>query len=188
MKSLARSLAILALAALPLSAQAKPAPKPKAAPASSSFAVSSMREGWKEFAMYVEQSAADMPAEKYSFTPVAGARTFAEIIAHVAGSSYMFCAAVLGDKPKDEDALMKTKEKAELITALKESTAYCAKAYAISDAAAHGEVNMFGGKHDKLWALMLNMSHDAEQYGNLLPYLRMNGLTPPSSKPPTPKS
>ena len=54
---------------------------------------------------------------------------------------------------------------------------------AISDAAAHGTITMFGGKHDKLWALMVNMSHDAEQYGNLLPYLRMNGLIPPSSKP-----
>ena len=177
-----RCLIVLSLAAAPLASQAKPAPKPAGTPAS--FAVASMREGWHEFATYVEQSAADMPAEKYSFTPVAGARTFGEIVAHVAGSSFMFCAAVLGDKPRDEDEIMKTKtSKADLMVVLKESTTYCAKAYAISDAAAHGAINMFGGKHDKLWALMLNMSHDAEQYGNLLPYLRMNGLTPPSSKP-----
>lgn len=182
MNSISRSCLLLAALALPLAGQVKPPAKPAGAP--TSFAVASMREGWKEFATYVEQSAADMPAEKYSFTPVAGARTFGEIIAHVAGSSFMFCAAVLGDPPKDEDALMKTKTtKADLTVVLKESTAYCAKAYAISDAAAHGEITMFGGKHDKLWALMLNMSHDAEQYGNLLPYLRMNGLTPPSSKP-----
>ena len=186
MTRLVRFAPLALFAALPLAGQAKPAAKPAAAPAS--FAVASMREGWKEFAAYVEESAADMPAEKYSFTPVKGARTFGEIIAHVAGSSYMFCAAVLGDPPKDEDALMKTKTtKADLTAVLKESTAYCAKAYAISDAAAHGTIEMFGGKHDKLWALMLNMSHDAEQYGNLLPYLRMNGLTPPSSKPPAPK-
>ena len=177
MRSIVRLVPLALFLAAPLAAQAKPA----AAPAS--FAVASMREGWQEFAAYVEQSAADMPAEKYSFTPVAGARTFGEIIAHVAGSSFMFCAAVLGDPAKDEDALMKKTTKADLIAALKESTTYCAKAYAISDAAAHGTINMFGGKHDKLWALMLNMSHDAEQYGNLLPYLRLNGLTPPSSKP-----
>ena len=178
MRVIARAATLALFAAMPLTGQAKPAPKPAA-----SFAVASMREGWKQFAHYVEQSAADMPAEKYSFTPVAGARTFAQIIAHVAGSSYMFCSAVLGDPAKDEDALMKMTGKAELIAALKESTAYCAKAYAISDAAAHGKITMFGGPHDKLWALMVNMSHDAEQYGNLLPYLRMNGLTPPSSKP-----
>ncbi len=183
--TITRSLTILALAATPLAAQTKPIPKPTATPAS--FAVASMRDGWKEFATYVEQSAADMPAEKYSFTPIAGARTFGQIIAHVAGSSNMFCAAVLGDAAHDEDELMKKTDKAELIAALKASTAYCAKAYAISDMAAHGTITMFGGKHDKLWALMINMSHDAEQYGNLLPYLRMNGLTPPSSKP-APKS
>jgi hypothetical protein len=178
-----RSIAMLLFSALPLAAQTKPAAKP-AAPAS--FAVASMREGWKQFASYVEQSAADMPAEKYSFTPVAGARTFGQIIAHVAGSSYMFCAAVLGDSARDEDAIEKTNTtKAQLTAVLKESTTYCAKAYAISDAAAHGTITMFGGKHDKLWALMVNTTHDAEQYGNLLPYLRLNGLTPPSSKPST---
>jgi uncharacterized damage-inducible protein DinB len=143
-----------------------------------------MREGWQEFAKNVEESAADMPADKYSFTPIAGARTFGQIIAHVAGSSYMFCAAVLGEPVKAEDDIEKTKTtKPELVAAMKASTAYCAKAYAISDAAAHGTIEMFGGKHNKLWALMLNLSHDAEQYGNLLPYLRMNGLIPPSSKP-----
>ena len=183
MRTVTQSVALLALAALPLAGQAKPAVK---SPAPTSFAVASMREGWKEFASYVEQSAADMPAEKYSFTPVAGARTFGQIIAHVAGSSYMFCAAVLGDSARDEDAIEKTNTtKAQLTAVLKESTAYCAKAYAISDAAAHATITMFGGKHDKLWALMLNTTHDAEQYGNLLPYLRLNGLTPPSSKPST---
>ena len=185
MSSFVRLAPLAIFAALQLAGQAKPMAKSATAP--SSFAVASMREGWKEFASYVEMSAADMPAEKYSFTPVAGARTFAQIVAHVAGSSNMLCAAVLGDPARDEDDMMKKTSKAELIAALKESTAYCAKAYAISDAAAHGTINMFGGKHDKLWALMLNMSHDAEQYGNLLPYLRMNGLTPPSSKP-APKS
>lgn len=183
MRSLIRSVPLALCIAAPLAGQAKPAAKPKA-PAPASFAVASMREGWQEFATDVEQSAEEMPADKYSFTPVSGARTFGEIIAHVAGSSFMFCAAVLGDPARDEDALMKTKTtKDELIAVLKESTAYCAKAYAISDAAAHGTIEMFGGKHNKLWALMLNTTHDAEQYGNLLPYLRINGLIPPSSKP-----
>jgi DinB superfamily len=176
-----RYLMILSLAAVPLQAQTKPATN--TAPPGS-FAVASMRAGWQEFASYVEQSAADMPADKYGFTPVAGARTFGQIIAHVAGSSYMFCAAVLGDSARDEDNIEKTNTtKAQLTAVLKESTAYCAKAYAIGDAAAHGTITMFGGTHDKLWALMVNTTHDAEQYGNLLPYLRMNGLIPPSSKP-----
>jgi DinB superfamily len=176
-----RYLMILSLAAVPLHAQAKPATN---AATPGSFAVAGMREGWQEFASFVEQSAADMPAEKYGFTPVAGSRTFGQIIAHVAGSSYTLCAAVLGDPARDEDEIEKTNTtKAQLTAVLKESTAYCAKAFAITDEAAHGIITVFGGKHDKLWALMVTTTHDAEQYGNLLPYLRMNGLIPPSSKP-----
>lgn len=185
MTSLTRSLLVLAAAAAPLAGQAKPpaavAAKP---PMAASFAVANLREGWQEFVKDVTESATDMPADKYSFTPVAGARTFGQIIAHVAGSSYMFCGAALGDAPKAEDDIEKTMTtKDDLVAAMKASTAYCAKAYAISDAASRRMIKMFGSTHSKLWALMINLTHDAEQYGNLLPYLRMNGLTPPSSKP-----
>src|ERR1019366_209143 len=147
-------------------------------------AVGNLRDGWQEFAAYVAQSAEDMPAEKYGFKTTPEARTFGQIIGHVAGSHYMFCAAALGDTARNEDDIEKTKTtKADLIAALKASTAYCGRAYAQSDAASHGAVTMFGQKHDRLWALMLNAMHDAEQYDHLLPYLRPNGLVPPSSKP-----
>ena len=50
------------------------------------------------------------------------------------------------------------------------------------DAAIHQEITLWGGKHSKLWALVTNAAHDDEHYGNIVTYLRMNGMVPPSSR------
>ena len=70
----------------------------------------------------------------------------------------------------------------EGLAALKASTAYCAKAHAVSDAAIHQEITIWGEKRSKLWALVTNAAHDDEHYGNIVTYLRMNGMVPPSSR------
>ena len=181
MKALVRSFALIAFAAAPLAAQAKPAAKPAAPPAAS--AVSTMRTVWQPTANYVLQAAQDMPEEKFSFKPTPTVRSFGEVVAHVAGSQYMFCAAALGDTARAEDEIEKgTHSKADLVAAMKASTAYCDKAYAITDAAGRKPLTMFGQKHNRLWALLANMSHNGESYGNLITYLRINGMVPPSSK------
>ena len=185
MKSAVRTFALLAVAAMPLAAQAKPPVKPTPVPATS--AVATTKAVWAGIAGFILQSAIDMPEDKYSFKPVATVRSFGEIIGHVAGSQYMFCAAALGDSARKEDDIEKsTTTKAGLIEALKASTAYCMKAYAISEAAGRKALTMFGQKQNRFWALVMNTSHDDEHYGNLVTYLRINGMVPPSSKPSTP--
>jgi uncharacterized damage-inducible protein DinB len=75
------------------------------------------------------RSAEKMPAENYSFKPTDSVRSFGQIIGHVADAQYMFCSATLGENnptPKIEET--KT-SKADLIAALKDSFAYCDKAY-----------------------------------------------------------
>jgi uncharacterized damage-inducible protein DinB len=167
----ATTILLLALAAAPLGAQAN-------------TAVPAAREIWKEFADYVTQSAIDMPEAKYSFKATPAVRSFGQLIGHVAGSQYMFCAAALGEPAKAEDDIEKTKTtKADLVAAMKASNAYCEKAYALGDAAVRAEITMFGAKHNKLWALINNAAHDGEHYGNIVTYLRLNGMVPPSSKP-----
>ena len=185
MKPFTRPLALLAFAAAPLSAQAKPPVKPTPVPPVT--AVSITKAVWSPIAEYILQSAMDMPEEKYSFKPAPMVRSFGELIGHVAGSQYMFCAAALGDSARKEDNIEKsTTTKAGLIAAMKASTAYCAKAYAISDAASRAPLTMFGQKQNRFWALVMNTSHDDEHYGNLVTYLRINAMVPPSSKPSTP--
>ena len=166
---------LLAIAAAPLSAQA--------GAGAGNLGVNAAHDIWMMNASYITQSAQDMPDAKYAFKATPAVRSFGQLIGHVAGSQYMFCAAALGEPARAENDIEKTKtSKADLIAALKASTAYCEKAYALTDAAARGQITMFGQKQTKMWALMMNAAHDGEHYGNIVTYLRLNDMVPPSSK------
>jgi uncharacterized damage-inducible protein DinB len=125
-----------------------------------------------------------MPEENYSFKPTDAVRNFGQIIGHVADAQYMFCSIALGDKnpaPKIEQT--KT-SKADLIAALKDAFAYCDKAYdGMTDASATQMVPLFGGDTPKLGVLTVNNVHTIEHYGNLVTYLRMKNIVPPTSEP-----
>ena len=147
-------------------------------------AVVSARGVWEGMANYILKSAEQMPESDYSFKPVATVRSFGQLIGHVAGAQYMFCAAALGDPPKGEGSIEETvKTKAGLVAALKESTEYCRKAYSLSTAGLTGSVKLFGSDMTKLSVLITNASHDAEHYGNIVTYFRVKGMVPPSSQP-----
>ena len=154
------------------------------AQSSADQSVGTARALWQQLSGYVTQAAEDMPEAKYSFKPTADVRTFGELIAHVAGSQYMFCAAAAGDSARAEDDIEKKKmtSTADLVAAMRASNAYCARAYQQTDDASTGKVKLFGQERTRLYALMLNATHDAEHYGNLVTYLRLNGMVPPSSK------
>lgn len=129
-------------------------------------------------------SAEKMPEEHYAFKPAESVRTFGQIVGHIADAQYGFCSAVIGEKnpsPKIE----KTKtSKADLIAALKEAVAYCDKAYdGMTDASAVEMVKFFGGDTPKLGVLSVNGSHTLEHYGNLVTYMRMKDIVPPTSEP-----
>jgi hypothetical protein len=96
----------------------------------------------------------------------------------------MFCAAAVGDSARAEDDIEKSRTtKAELVQALKESTEYCNRAYAQTDAATQQPIKLFGADRTRFFALVLNATHNGEHYGNLVTYMRTNGLVPPSSQP-----
>ncbi|MCL6508532.1 MAG: DinB family protein [Bryobacteraceae bacterium] len=131
---------------------------------------------------YVLQSAAKMPEEHFAFAPVPEVRSFAAILGHIADAQYAFCSAVLGEK-NPAPGIEKTKTaKADLEAALKEAFAYCDRAYAISDAQAGETVKFFGAERTKLNVLSFNTAHTWEHYGNLVTYMRMKGIVPPSSE------
>jgi uncharacterized damage-inducible protein DinB len=168
------ALVVCALPLLPALAAAQPA-----------SGVSAVRESWREVTAYLTRAAEQMPDANYGYRPVASVRTFGEIIGHVAGAQRMFCAAALGEQLPSEDAVEKSaRTKAALIDALKESTTYCERAYALSDAAAAGPATaMFGQQQSRFAVLASNATHNAEHYGNVVTYMRMQGMVPPSSQP-----
>ena len=148
----------------------------------------SVRELWNEAKQNLLGSAKAMPEDKYGFRPVATVRTYGEILAHVAGANFVFCSAARGEKsPHAEDAFEKSaKTRAQIMKAVEDSVAYCDGAYkALTDQSAGEMVNapFGGGKAARASALMGNTGHVQEHYGNLVTYLRINGLVPPSSAP-----
>lgn len=154
------------------------------APGSSRSADSEVRDQWSTVSKYLARSAAAVPESAYVYKPVATVRSFGQLIAHVAGSQMMFCAAALGDTvPKEDDFEKRTMSKAELVAALDASNTYCSRAYAVPSAKLGGPVEMFGQHFTKGGMLVINATHDNEHYGNVVTYMRMLGLVPPSSQP-----
>ena len=132
----------------------------------------------------VIRSAEKMPEENYAFKPTPEVRSFGQLIAHVADSRSAFCSAVLG-KPNPAPGIEKTKTtKADLVQAVKDAFAFCDPAYdGLTDAEAGAQVKFFGGNQAKVTVLAFNTAHNNEHYGNIVTYLRMKGLVPPSSEP-----
>jgi hypothetical protein len=145
-------------------------------------AVADAKAQWLGMHNYILQSAKDVPEDKYNWKPTPEVRSFGELFAHVAGAESMFCAIALGVAPPAEDAVKAT-SKASLISALEKSKLDCDKAYAMADAAAMAKVDVFGEQHTKVYALIMNATHDGEHYGNLVTYMRLNKMVPPSSRP-----
>lgn len=132
----------------------------------------------------VMKAAEEMPESNYSFKPVDSVRSYGEVVAHIADGQYEFCSAAMGDKGEDHPQVEKTaKTKAEITEGLKTAFAYCDKAYTqMTDAKAAEMASFFGRQMPKLTILSLNTAHTDEHYGNLVTYLRIKGMVPPSSK------
>jgi uncharacterized damage-inducible protein DinB len=125
-----------------------------------------------------------IPDDTWSFQPTKDVRTVAQLFAHVADAQYEFCGLVAEGKsvPKDIEKTLKTK--AEIVPALKEAFAYCDAAYAkMTDAGAAQMVAFFGMRITLLGAMDFNTAHNMEHYGNLVTYMRIKGIVPPSSEP-----
>jgi uncharacterized damage-inducible protein DinB len=174
------SLGAIVVMALPVFVLAQPAPP--------NPITMTLRSAWASAKTNVRRSADVMPEAKYGFKPVDGVRSFGAILAHVAGASYEFCAAAKGEKtPHAEDEFEKSATtKAAIVKALDGAIAYCDEVYkGLDDAkAAQMAAGAFGGPQaPRAASLIGNTTHFQEHYGNIVTYLRINGLVPPSSAP-----
>ncbi len=140
-------------------------------------------------------SASDaMPEDKYSFAPTngefKGVRTFADQVKHVAAVNYIFGAAILGEKPPvdtgEENGPASVKSKADIMKFLKDSFVYTHKAMnSIDEKNLVAPIkNPFGeGSATRLGIAMIAVAHPFDHYGQMVEYLRMNGIVPPASRP-----
>lgn len=134
-----------------------------------------------------------MPEDKYDFAPsngdFKGVRTFAQEVKHIATANYMFGSVVLAEKPPmelgGENGPDSIKTKADIMKYLNDSFAYLHKALAtVSDSNELEVVNSpFGMKASRLTFASFSVAHPLDHYGQMVEYLRMNGIVPPASRP-----
>ena len=138
--------------------------------------------GWNTLKKNLSASAAKMTESDYAFKPTPQVRSFGQIIGHLANEHYSICAGAKGEKSPSTADFEKVTSKAELVAALDKSTAYCDGVYtSVTDASGTQPVEVFGEKMMRLGALQVNLTHSSEHYGNLVTYMRLKGVVPPSS-------
>ena len=166
------SVAILASLA---NAQISPnLPNPSTAPNPLTATLSLFRSNMQDKIM---KSADAMPESKYSYRPTKDVRSFAELLNHVADISYYLCSNAKGEAAPAM-ATGKT-SKTEIMAYLKDAFAYCDGAYSgFTDPHLNDPADFWGHKTNKMFILTQLGNHDALHYGNLVTYLRLNGLEP----------
>lgn len=143
----------------------------------------------------VVEAAEAMPEEKFNFTPASlnipgddyqGVRTFAVQVKHIASSNYFLWSPITGDKLpeglKDGNGPENIKTKAEIMKFLKDSFALGHKAAATLTTQNMLE-NPERAKAPRLYLATFGVAHAFDHYGQMVEYLRMNGVVPPASRP-----
>jgi uncharacterized damage-inducible protein DinB len=158
-------------------------PQPKNIPGSISFI-------WNDVERDFTTLAEAMPEDKWSFRPTQGefkqVRTFGEQIKHVACANEAWAKQIAGQKTPERCDLggpNPAKTRAEILGYLRDSFAMMDKAIADTNAANLLQPNK--GRYwgpNRLSALTAAVWHVSDHYGQLVEYLRMNGIVPPASR------
>jgi hypothetical protein len=139
----------------------------------------------------LSRTAEKMPEEFYGLRPgpQAEVRTFGQIIGHLANFNFRWCSDAKGEKnPMVETDFEKLTDKASLVKGLNIALTYCDGAYAmLTDA---NSMDLVQGTRDdgtkapvlRISRLISNLAHNNEHYGNLVTYMRIKSIVPPSSE------
>ncbi len=142
--------------------------------------VGPLKTQWTNARNLVVKVAEVVPEDKYDYKPTPEVRSFRDQFVHLVGENYMFMGFVAGEKSSPPQSL-KTRE--EIVKALNDSYDYGDKILAgLTDEKATESVPAFRGQPLPKWAIvMANLMDNMDHYGNLVVYMRVNGITPPRS-------
>ena len=156
------------------------APKPVSGPSQA------VLEAWNDIGDKLITMAEDFPESKYDFKATPPERTFAEVLLHVACTSYVFTDTAQGKEARPHDlARDKYKTKADIVAVLKQAVADGAKVIQEKGDAGINKTERlsFGNQMVRVSDLAYSMSmHASEHYGQLVVYYRLNGIVPPESR------
>lgn len=137
---------------------------------------------------FIVRSAQKVPEDLYSFRATPEVRTMAELYGHIADAFFGMCSTAAGSTPPRSGIEKSLKGKAELVKALQEGAAYCESVMgAMNDKKGTEPVQFYFGPTPRLSVLYFAVAHGYEHYGNLVTYMRLKGIVPPSSEANTTK-
>src|ERR1700737_5336450 len=179
-----RCFVFAALMLVPVALIGQDKAQPQSAPPANPITAS--EKGFYSFVSNAVVGAAlKMPEENYSFKPTPEVRSFGQLVGHVADASYMFCSLGTSEANPAKDIEKTKTSKADLVAALKDGVASCNKAFdSMTDAKGSQTVKFFNFDIAKLTLFSLNTAHTDEHYGNMVTYLRLKGIVPPTSENP----
>jgi uncharacterized damage-inducible protein DinB len=124
-----------------------------------------------------------VPDDLWNFKPTPAVRTFGQLFAHIADGQYEFCGMASEGKVVDKGVEKSAETKAQVLAALKDAFAYCDAAYTkMTDASAVEMVSFFNRQATRIGAMDYNITHTMEHYGNLVTYMRLKNIVPPTSR------
>ena len=150
--------------------------------------VAQLKKEWEGTRKQMVDIAAAMPEEKFQYRATPEVRTYGEIVAHVAGENLMWLEYLEGKgKAGSNERYDQLKDRKEILKVLTDSFDYGTKLLAsLNDQKAMENVSFVRGQMAR-WAIVIHaVEHCKEHYGNLVTYLRLNQIVPPStaSRPP----
>ena len=181
MKAVTIALSVLALTASSISAQQPSTPTPM--PRGLARVALGAKQRYDVIKGDIADSAAAVSENDYGFKPSPQVRSFGELIGHVADVNTWYCGLANGENPGWKDTNEKTmKTKADLLKALKAATAKCDEVIA-KTTEANAMSLVPAGQRDQIRVMVIldNVAHLNEHYGNIVTYMRMKGLVPPST-------
>jgi uncharacterized damage-inducible protein DinB len=136
---------------------------------------------------FVVRSAEKVPEDLYSFRATPDVRSMAELFGHIADALFSMCSTAAGSKPPRTGIEKGVTAKPALIAALKEGVSYCNTVLdGMTDQKGVEPVPFYFGPTPRLSVLYFAVTHTYEHYGNLVTYMRLNKIVPPSSEPAKP--
>jgi hypothetical protein len=193
MKQIACAVLAAASLSVSLSAQTPPAQQPPQPPPPLPGLVTEVKTIYTNIHNFITKSVEQFPADKLTWQPTPAVRSWARLIGHITDDNNGACYLLAGETTRParvdtadtpESAANKL-SKDDLLKGYKESIERCNKAFAAVTEANMAERAGPTNPRSKIGALIYNTSHTNEHYGNVVTYMRLNGLVPPSSAPRT---
>ena len=132
---------------------------------------------------FVARSAEKIPESLYSYQPTPEVRTIGQLFGHVADAYFQMCSTADGEDQPRGGIENGVASKADLIAALREGELYCVRVMdEMDDQRGTEPVPFYFGPTPRLAVLYFVTTHTYEHYGNLVTYMRLNGIVPPSSE------